>query len=408
VAVAVLFAACGTCDKHETAAGGAPSATVAPETGPLLEAADEAEAARSARPQQKGVATQAGEKITVPAGTLVAGSTPGDHGRDPALEPALLSVSLGEYQIDKLPYPNDPSQRPLTGVTRAKAAALCAERDGRLCNELEWERACRGAEGQQYAGGDVWDGACAKDPQTCASAFGVLALGGAMREWTASDVLPIKDLLKQGAAVRGTQADAADVDHRCAHRTMVDPASHGGDLGFRCCYGAAPDARIESPDWQPTFRKAEMPAERLAELFKSSKRLAALAEDIKYFREESAVDTVIRRGKSRAKGDDAGAPPPTGKLGTGPLLWNPAPGEEILLVTGQSKKDSFIVAFHRLPDDRYRVGAAMLLENELGPIIFSYNANVRRKLQWAICWGCYAENGDIHYREENRVAITQD
>ena len=89
------------------------------------------------------------------------------------------------------------------------------------------------------------------------------------------------------------------------------------------------------------------------------------------------------------------------------MLWNPAPGEEILLVTGRSQKDSFIVAFHRLPDDRYRVGSAMLMKNEAGPVVFVYNPFVRRKLQWTMCWECYGETGNITYRDENRVVITQ-
>ena len=90
-----------------------------------------------------------------------------------------------------------------------------------------------------------------------------------------------------------------------------------------------------------------------------------------------------------------------------PDPWSPVPGEEILLVTGRSGKDSFIVAFHRLPDDRYRVGAAMIMKDEIGPVVLVGNPYVRRKLEWSTCWQCYGEMGNIRYRDENRVSITQ-
>ncbi len=404
--VGALVATVAACDKEEAAP---PTDAAAPSaTQDLLQAAEE-EQARAARPQKKGEATSAGERVKIAAGKLTAGSTPGDRGRDPSFEPALLEVELAAFEIDKLPHPNDPARAPRTGLSRDQAEAACKEVDGRLCTELEWEMACKGPDGQRYAGGDVWDPTCAKSPETCASGYGVLAMGGALREWTASNVQPIKEFLKrEGAAVRGALADAADVDHRCAHRATVDPASSAPDLGFRCCYGAANEPVIRSPTWLATIRNADLPADRLSKLFASDRRLAAVASDIKYFRKESAVDTVMRRAKARKGGADGGTLPPNVEATTSPVIWNPAPGEELLLVTGQSGKRSFIVAFHVLPNERYRVGAAMILEDELGPIVLFYNPYVRRKLEWAMCWGCPAEAGFITYRDDNRVVITQE
>ncbi|MEZ4439393.1 MAG: SUMF1/EgtB/PvdO family nonheme iron enzyme [Polyangiaceae bacterium] len=380
---------------------GAPAASG---TAALIEA-DEDEAV-DAGSQQKGAAKAAGERVEIPAGKLVAGSVPGDRGRDPALEPALLEVELGAFSIDKLPHPNDPARAPTTGVSRDKAASLCGEAGGRLCTELEWERACRGPEGTRYAGGAKWEPECAKSPETCASAFGVLAMGGAIREWTSSDVDPIKNLIKGGAAVRGAGADAADVDHRCAHRSVVNVAATESNLGFRCCYGDPSPAKIASPDWEDTIKRVEISTEKLTELFASNPRLAPYAKDIKYFREEAAEDTIMRRG--RARGTDAGALPENTYLTTSPVMWNPVPGEHVLLVVGRSgEKDAFIVAFHEVPGGRYRVGSALLMKDEVGPVAIVYNPFVRRKLHWTSCWECYGETGNITYREENRVVITQ-
>lgn len=392
------------CEPSSSPGTGDADAGAPVSTTTLIEAADEEETDAGA--QQHGEAKTAGEHVEIPAGELVAGSLPGDHGRDPATEPAQMKVALGAFSIDKLPFPNDPEKPPLTGVTREQAAQHCQEREGRLCTELEWERACKGPKGTRYAGGGRWDGECATKPERCASGFGVLALGAAQREWTASDVQPIKNLIKGGAAVRGAGPKAADVDHRCAHRSVVAPDSHADNLGFRCCYGDPPKTTIPSPDWEDTIKRIDLPTDELAKLFSSSERLKPLAKDIVYFNEEASSGTVMRRGKAR--GTDAGDVPDNTYLTTSPVIWNPVPGERILLVTGRSgDKTSFIVAFHQLPDQRYRVGTAMIMEDEVGPVVLVYNPFVRRKLHWTTCWECYGATGNVTYREENRVVITQ-
>lgn len=397
----VLVVALGACKRSEEAT------VVTPATGTaaLVEAADEASGAARVE-QKKGAARRAGERITVPAGSFVAGSTPGDRGRDPTIEARELAVTLGEFSIDALPYPNDPTKPPVTGAPRAKALELCAQAGGRLCHELEWERACKGPDGNEFAGGKGWEPECAKRPETCASGFGVLAMAGAMREWTSSDVEPLKGYRASiAAAVRGSSADAADVDHRCAHRVAVDAATSAVDIGFRCCYGAAPNTTIPIPESGIPFQKADITTERLASLFASNPKLKPFAEGVKFFRDEAGVATVMQRGKSCP---ESTPPTPAETFTTSPLLWSPVPGEELLLVVGQSAGSrSFVVAFHRLAGDRYRVASAMLMDDEPGPVALVYNPNVRKKLEWSIGWQCPGESGNITFRDEHRVTITQ-
>jgi formylglycine-generating enzyme required for sulfatase activity len=388
--------------------GGAHGRSSAPAGTVLIEAAEEEGAPVDAGvTQQHGTAAGAGERVSVPAGKLTAGSTPGDRGRDPTLEPARVTFDLAGFAIDRLPFPNDPARPPVTGVGRERARELCLGAGGRLCAELEWERACRGPGDDPYPGASGWNAACASHPETCASGFGVLAMGGAMREWTSSDVQSIAEYRsKTAAAVRGARVDAGDVDHRCAHRGAVDPSTAAADLGFRCCYGEPPTALIPSPSWQATVRKIDLAPVRLQQLFASNRRLAALAGEVKYFREETATDTVRRRGKAR--GLDGGTLPPNTEMTTSPIVWNPVPGEQIVVATGQAGgKASFVVAFHQLPDGRLRVGSALIMSDEPGPIVLVYNALVRRKLQWTTCWECFGETGAISYRADNRVVITQ-
>ena len=395
---ALLFAVAALAACSSGGGSGSGSAVAIAPRGTVMEAADNDRADASA-PQSKGkVAAEASVKIA--SGKLVAGSTPGDAGRDAVLEPALLEVELGSFSIDRYLYPNDPAKPPLTNVTRAKAESLCADRSQRLCTELEWERACKGEAGNAYATGAQWDATCAKDPASCASQDGVAAMGAALREWTSSDVQPIENMQVKAAAVRGARADAAAVDHRCAHRTAVDGAAAGPDIGFRCCSGSPNAAQIPAPAWQQTYRRAEISAAEVAKMLASVPHLKDLANDVSFFKEPDDTNLVLARG-------DAGAPPQNVTLTTAPLLWSPVPGEELLVVAARSGKDSFIVAFHRLPGDRYRIGSSMWLKGEKGPIALGFNGYVRRKLPWATSWDRDGESGNITYREDGRVVITQ-
>src|SRR5262249_39752814 len=256
---------------------------------------------------------------------------------------------------------------------------------------LEWERACKGPDKTMFAGGSDWDPVCAKTATACASGFGVLGMGAALREWTASDVAPIENLQPKAAAARGAKGDAGAPDHRCARRVGVEAGQGADDLGFRCCYGPPNAATIPSPQWQQTFRKAELTATQAEEMFASVPQLKDLHE-ITYFKEPDDVNQVLSRG-------DAGVNSvPNTSFTTQPLLWSPVPGEEILVVAGKAQKSSFIVAFYRLPGDRYRIASSFLMKDERGPVVLGYNSYVRRKLFWSTCWDCRGDSGNVTYR----------
>src|SRR5262249_9252676 len=91
-----------------------------------------------------GPAAGVGPVVKIAAGTLRAGTPCGGTPRITTEELVGDSISLGEFSIDVLPYPNDPSKPVRVDVSRDEAASLCAQAGKRLCTELEWERACKG------------------------------------------------------------------------------------------------------------------------------------------------------------------------------------------------------------------------------------------------------------------------
>jgi hypothetical protein len=338
------------------------------------------------------------ERVAVSGGAFFAGSVPGEPGRNPELEPRQYSVELGPYEIDRLPYPNDPGKPALTHVTRETAKRLCAEREARLCTELEWERACKGPASDAFAGGSRWDPRCAREPNACASAFDVLAMG-ARREWVASDVIPTTDGLPRRAVVRGAPGAAPAPDHRCAHRSGIDPESRSDDLAFRCCRGAPNAAIVDEPKLGQTFSRGRITAERLEKLLASDERTRALARDIKFFREPDAANTVVERGPGDKKGF---------LFTVSPLIWNPVAGAEFLLVSARSGENtSFVVAFHVLGGDKYELASSFIMKDERGPVAFAYSGYIRPRLHFSTCWGCPGETGKILYRDPDSVIIVQ-
>lgn len=338
---------------------------------------------------------KAGEVVKIPAGRFYAGSVPGDEGRDPTLEPVSTTYDLPAFSIDALPYPGKPGEPPLTGVSQTEAARLCSERGARLCTELEWERACKGPNGDLFSAGAAWDPTCAKTPEQCVSGFGVRSMGAALEEWTASMVV---DGGPKHVAVRGSLAGAAAASHRCAARHAIDPSASGRPIGFRCCSGPAPSMSIAAIESAPTFRKGTIDAAKLSEVVSSIPELARLRGGVRFFKDTDLAEVT----------DKAKSPPGAGWTLTGdPIVWSPVAGTELLVATGKSKGGAFVVALHHLDGDRYRLASSMIFANEQGPILLAYQSNVRREIVWTMSWGSAGEGGAITYRDDHRVVIVQ-
>jgi formylglycine-generating enzyme required for sulfatase activity len=57
---------------------------------------------------------------------------------------------------DGIHYPTHQAAFPVVGVSWAQAQAYCAWQDKRLPSEAEWEKACQGSDGRNYAWGNAW------------------------------------------------------------------------------------------------------------------------------------------------------------------------------------------------------------------------------------------------------------
>lgn len=192
-----------------------------------------------------------GPTISLPAGTLLAGSRCYDVPRVRPDELEAEEVSLGSFEMDAYPYPNETGKPAKVGVTHEEAAKLCAERGKRLCGELEWERACKGPDNGKYPWGDTYNkAACKSQPDhvsgqraSCKSGFGMFEAAGLVWEWTSSDWergTPNGDKVLRGAA----SDKVSYLDARCAFAKRGKPHQGNQEVGFRCCSGPDNAAKV--------------------------------------------------------------------------------------------------------------------------------------------------------------------
>lgn len=374
-------------------------AAAAPSAPPQVwEAAATAPPQAAARPRPP--APHAGDVVAIAAGTLRVGSRPGWPGRNPAAEADLVAVEVAGFDVDALPFPNDPARPAELVATRAEAARACEARGRRLCHELEWERACRGDTDEPFATGDALDlAACVASPTACPSSTGVFDLGVRAPEWTASDADERLAHLARTAVARGGRPEHSEAAHRCGSRHATDPNAPPRPLAFRCCGGEPPALSYPDVGVRRTFRDLALETDRWREILAAVPELARYAGEFTPHTEQVAARALARGGASPETVAWSVAP--------GPFAWSPTTGEEVWIVSGQSGGVGLLAALYPTPDGAFHHAASFLFDERDTPIAVLRTPGQRRELLWTTCWACGGESGAILLDDDTRVVIVQ-
>ncbi|MGD0675813.1 MAG: SUMF1/EgtB/PvdO family nonheme iron enzyme [Polyangiaceae bacterium] len=194
--------------------------------------------------------------VWIPAGVLHAGSALDDVPRVADAELALVDVPMAGFYMDILPWPNESGAIPTANVTHDEAMRLCEAKNKRLCSELEWERACKGADNTRYEYGASYDrGICGAgavagtaslrpsgQKPLCRSSFGVRDLHGGPAEWT--DSRWGRGSPRDFLSVRGGSEVAGELVTRCAFARPFAASDRSPAIGFRCCAGPRNEAEV--------------------------------------------------------------------------------------------------------------------------------------------------------------------
>lgn len=207
------------------------------------------------------------DRVAVPAGPFIAGSTRGADDERPSQTRRLPTFKIDRTEVTRAMYARCVAAKrcakpridltaepelPMTQVSWHEARTFCAYAGGRLPTEAEWEKAARGTDGREFPWGNDADcaranwgnfdgeGPCAaKNPgrpvvvgqyPEGASPYGVLDLAGNVWEW-------VEDKYEDEPGrrvVRGGSCCSYFVEPRAANRNAWDADHRDDDLGFRC------------------------------------------------------------------------------------------------------------------------------------------------------------------------------
>ncbi len=346
------------------------------------------------------------QMIPVPGGTLLAGSAPQDILRLQYAESDLVPFEMTPFEMDALPFPNDPDRPFYTNVTRAEAEQTCAEVGKRLCTELEWEWACKTQENYRYPTGNGYDPARYPEIEIHqpASGFGVFGMGRIL-EWTASVWGAEPDQEVRGVA-RGFAPDQETTEaqgRRCAHRWRRMPDGASPALGFRCCRGEENKAVLTIEGPRPPFSLYKnMKPEKFAAVIQSIPEIRAVHDNPHMFSDADVRTVLARRESDRKELAEGGI-----HFRWKPIRWIPRQGMELWVAVGRSNRHAFVVALHEVEDnEKYVHASSMILWNQPLPLALAYREGHRDELYWAPCWGC-RDGGSVAFDDEtNQVIIT--
>jgi formylglycine-generating enzyme required for sulfatase activity len=207
------------------------------------------------------------DRVTVPAGLFVHGSTRGAEDERPVEKLRLRAFRIDRTEVTRAMYARCVTARrcpastqdlvsepdlPMTYVSWYEARSFCVFAGGRLPTEAEWEKAARGVDGREFPWGNDADcsranwgnfdgeGPCAgKNPgrpvavgryPSGDSPYGVHDLAGNVWEWVADKY----DQDTTRRVVRGGSCCSYFIAPRAANRNAWDPDHRDADLGFRC------------------------------------------------------------------------------------------------------------------------------------------------------------------------------
>ena len=352
---------------------------------------------------------EAGQMIEITGGTFLRGSSPDDELRDQFAENDNIKTVMTRFEMDVLPWPNDPSADFYTDVTMLEAQRICEKEGKRLCTELELEWACKGKDNRRYINGNLYDETAYDGPYGTPSPFGVWGFGKIL-ELTSSSWGQDPDQTTR-TAVRGFTETAdflgktvsPERGRRCAKRWRFNPESRDIHMGFRCCKGKKNLEKcfIERTRPAHSIYKTIKPDE-FAAIIKSIPEIAAIHDNPHMFSNGDIRAVLAKRGSDRAKLAKEGI-----HFTWKPLRWIPRQGMELWLAVGRSNKHSFVVALHEIKDnEKYSHESSLIIWDNPVPLALVYREGHRDEVYWAPCWRC-RDGGAFEYDEEkNQVIIT--
>ncbi|MCB1197912.1 MAG: SUMF1/EgtB/PvdO family nonheme iron enzyme, partial [Deltaproteobacteria bacterium] len=181
------------------------------------------------------------DMVKIAAGTFYFGSAKSDPDRNALLETFAAPHTATSFCMDRFEYPNKKNQLPQVNVNFIQAKSLCEAKNKRLCNEVEWEHACKGPQNIIFPYGNIFDPQICNVQSSaiqaagaynrCKSSMNIFDLSGNVQEWVEQ-----KGAFESNKyLVKGGSFDLPGWASRCAAKKEYTATITKNNLGFRCC-----------------------------------------------------------------------------------------------------------------------------------------------------------------------------
>jgi hypothetical protein len=187
--------------------------------------------------------------------------------------------------------------------------------------------------------------------------------------------------------VRGASKDAPATLHRCAARDAAAAESRSESLLFRCCRGATQTSEYPSEPELPAFRPLSLDSDGVREKLRAMPETAALAPTFRVHLAKNLLSALALAGRS----SQSLAP---WQAATPAFAWSPMRGEELAILSGDSRDGALVIAYYPGPDGP-QFAASYITKDEHAPILVAYKNDTRDELLYSTCWGCGGEGGAL-------------
>jgi len=177
------------------------------------------------------------DMVLIPEGSFMVG------GSYDGIEEDSYEVYLDDFCIDKYEYPNVFGETPPTLYDFYDAEATCVNLGKTLCNETQWEKACKGPEqtyfpyGNEYDQSKCWYDYYGNDQEAlpsgskpeCTNSYGAFDMVGNVSEYAINDIGSGGSMKQRGGRMHWNNP----VHGTCIYRHIG--SAKVTYQGFRCC-----------------------------------------------------------------------------------------------------------------------------------------------------------------------------
>ncbi len=170
-----------------------------------------------------------------------------------------------------------------------------------------------------------------------------------------------------------------------------------------CLAAARPSLRAEAPPREPTpagaqqapFRPLDLALDAARAALRAMPETRSFADAFRLHGPKSLLNALSNAGRSTQSLSPWQAATPA-------FGWSPLPGEELVILSGDSPAGATLIAY-RATREGPRFAGSFTTKDEHAPILVAYKSDTRAELLYSTCWGCGGEGGALQLDETRRL-----